>query len=67
MNKKANLESPEDTKNYIDYLSEVAREVDGWPPEKKTRRHTVFYEDLKTPQNKETEKVKEHHPMYAKS
>ena len=47
MNKKANLESPEDARAYINYLSKVAKEVDEWPPEKKTRRHTVFYEDLK--------------------
>lgn len=60
MNKKANLESKEDAKAYIDYLSKVSREVDKWPPEKKTRRHTVFYEDLKTPQNKETEKAGEY-------
>ena len=49
----------EDGKDYITYLSEVAKEVDGWPAEMKTRRYTVFYEDLKTPQNKKTNKGNE--------
>ncbi len=57
--KKANPESPEDGKDYITYLSKVAKEVDGWPAEMKTRRYTVFYEDLKTPQNKKTNKGSE--------
>ena len=45
--KKPNIESPEDAKVYIKYLSKVRKEVDQLPPEEKTRRATVFYEDFK--------------------
>lgn len=46
MKKTANLESEEDIKDYFAYITKVAKKVDQWPKEKKTRRATVFYKEL---------------------
>ena len=43
---KPNIESEEDFRNYMAYLSQVAEEVHQWPEEDKSQRSTSFYADL---------------------
>ena len=44
--KTINFESEKDIKNYFEYITKIAKEVDQWPEEKKTKRATIFYNEL---------------------
>lgn len=35
-----------DSEKYLKFLKKIEKEVDAWPPDKKTRRCTVFWKEL---------------------